>query len=115
MGLGPNEQRLLGQIERALHGSDPKLAAKLAAFNRLTFHEAMPRRERLLHPPSRVVRFAPVAMAAFVVFLISVTVLSRIGPSRGSSAAACGIAWVPGCQAGGASPHPAHGVATVRR
>ena len=54
MGLGPNEQRLLGQIERALHGSDPKLAAKLAAFNRLTFHEAMPRRERLLHPPSRV-------------------------------------------------------------
>ena len=102
MGLGPNEQRLLGQIERALHGSDPKLAAKLAVFNRLTFHEAMPLRERFLHPPSRVVRFAPVA-------------LSRIGPSRGGSAAACGIAWVPGCQAGRASPHPAHGVATVRR
>ena len=120
MGLGPNEQRLLGQIERALHGSDPKLAAKLAAFNRLTFHEAMPLRERLLQPPSRAVRFAPVAMAAFVMFmiLISVTVLSRIGPSRGGSAAACGIAWVPGCQAGGASPHggrPAHGAATVRR
>ena len=129
MGLGPNEQRLLGQIERALHGSDPKLAAKLAAFNRLTYHEAMPLRERLSRPPSRgarpsqvarpsrVVRFAPVAMAAFVVFmiLISVTVLSRVGPSRAGSAAACGIAWVPGCQAGGASPHPAHGVATVRR
>ncbi len=117
MGLGPNEQRLLGQIERALHGSDPKLAAKLAAFNRLTFHEAMPLRERLLHPPSRVVRFAPVAMAAFVVFMIviSVTVLSRVGPSRADSAAACGIAWVQGCQAGVASPHPAHGVATVRR
>ena len=48
MGLGPSEQRLLGQIERALHGSDPKLAAKLATFNRLTFHEAMPLRERLL-------------------------------------------------------------------
>jgi hypothetical protein len=124
MGLGPNEQRLLGQIERALHGSDPKLAAKLATFNRLTLHEAMPLRERLLRPPSRVarpsrpsrvVRFAPVAMAAFVVFMIviSVTVLSRIGPTRGSSAAACGIAWVEGCQ--GASPHPAHGAATVRR
>ena len=121
MGLGPNEQRLLAQIERALHGSDPKLAAKLAVFNRLTFHEAMPLRERLLRPPSRVarpsrvVRFAPVAMAAFVVFmiLISVTVLSRMGPSRAGSAAACGIAWVQGCQ--GLSPHPAHGVATVRR
>ena len=123
MGLGPNEQRLLGQIEQALHGTDPKLAAKLATFNRLTLHEAMPLRERVLRPPSRVarpsrvVRFAPVVMAAFVMFmiLISVTVLSRIGPSRGGSAAACGIAWIPGCQAGGASPHPAHGAATVRR
>ena len=85
MGLGPNEQRLLGQIERALRGSDPKLAATLANFNRLTFHEAMPLRERLLRPPSRVVRFAPVAIAAWVMFmiLISVTVLSRIEPGQG--------------------------------
>ena len=123
MGLGPNEQRLLGQIERALHGSDPKLAAKLATFNRLTLHEAMPLRERLLRPPSRVarpsrlpvVRFAPVAMAAFVVFMIA-HLGYRAEPHRadpGSSAAACGIAWVEGCQ--GASPHPAHGAATVRR
>jgi|SRR5271165_4839404 len=117
MGLGPNEQHLLGQIERALRGSDPKLAAKLATFNRLTFNEAMPLRERLLHPPSRLVRFAPVAMAAFVMFmiLISVTVLSRIGPAKVSSAAACGIAWVQGCQAGGVPPHPAHGVVNARR
>ena len=117
MGLGPNEQRLLSQIERALGGSDPKLAAKLANFNRLTFHEAMPLRERLLHPPSRVVRFAPVVMAAFVVFmiLISVTVLSRIGPAKGSPAAACGIAWVRGCQAGGVSPPAARSVNSVGR
>ena len=115
MGLGPNEQRLLGQIERALHGSDPKLAAKLATFNRLTSSEAMPLRERLLHSPSRVVRWAPVAMAAFVMFmiLISVTVLSRIGPAKGS-AAACGIAWVQGCQAG-APPKAVHSVVNVRR
>jgi hypothetical protein len=117
MGLGPNEQRLLGQIERALRGSDPKLAATLANFNRLTFHEAMPMRERLLHPPSRVVRFAPVAIAAFVIFmiLISVTVLSRIGPAKGNSPAACEIAWVQGCRAGGVSPHAAHGVVNIRR
>ena len=117
MGLGPGEQRLLGQIERALRGSDPKLAAKLATFNRLTFHEAMPLRERLLHPPSRVIRFAPLAMAAFVMFmlLISVTVLSRIGPAKASSTAACGIAWVQGCQAAGASPHAVHAVVNVRR
>jgi hypothetical protein len=116
MGLGPNEQRLLDQIERALHGSDAKLAAKLATFNRLTFHEAMPLRERLLHSPSRVVRWAPVAMAAFVMFmiLISVTVLSRIGPAKGSSGAACGIAWVQGCQAG-PPPKAVHSVVNVRR
>jgi hypothetical protein len=117
MGLGPNEQHLLGQIERALRGSDPKLAATLANFNRLTFHEAMPLRERLLHPPSRVVRFAPVALAAFVMFmiLISVTVLSRIGPAKGSVPAACGIARVQGCQAAGVSRHAAHGVVSTRR
>ncbi len=116
MGLGPNEQRLLAQIERALHGSDPKLAAKLATFNRLTSSEAMPLRERLLHSPSRVVRWAPVAVAAFVMFmiLISVTVLSRIGPAKGSSAAACGIAWVQGCQAG-PPPKAVHSVVNVRR
>ncbi len=117
MGLGPNEQRLLGQIERALGGSDPKLAAKLAGFNRLTVHEAMPMGERLLHPPSRVVRFAPVVIAAFVMFmiLISVTVLSRIGPSKGSGAAACEIVLVQGCQAGGVSPQAAHDVVNIRR
>ena len=47
--------------------------------------------------------------------LISVTVLSRIGPSKGSGTAACGIAWVQGCQAAGASPHAVHAAVTVRR
>jgi Protein of unknown function (DUF3040) len=117
MGLGPNEQRLLSQIEGALRGSDPTLAAKLASFNRLTVHEAMPMRERLLHPPSRVVRFAPVALAAFVMFmiLISVTVLSRIGPDKGNGAAACRIALVQGCQAGRVSPQAARDVVNIRR
>jgi hypothetical protein len=118
MGLGPGEQRLLGQIERALRGSDPKLAAKLATFNRLTFHEAMPLRERLLQPASRVIRFAPLAMVTFVIFmlLISVTVLSRIGPAKAAAGtAACGIAWVQGCPAAGPSPYAVHGVVSVRR
>ena len=117
MGLGPNEQRLLGQIERALRGSDPKLAAEFATFNRRNFHEAMPLRERLLHPPSRAVRLAPIAVAAFVLsmILISVTVLSRMGPAKENPAAACGIAWVQGCQAGGVSPHAARGVVDVGR
>jgi DUF3040 family protein len=106
MGLGRSEQRLLGQIERALHLSDPKLAAALASFNRRVSHLEMPLRERLR--PSRVVQYAPVVMAAFVLFmiLISVTVLSRLGPSTGHSDAACGIAWVRGCSS--APAHSAH-------
>jgi Protein of unknown function (DUF3040) len=117
MGLGPNEQRLLTQIERVLRGSDPKLAGKLAMFNRLTSREEMPLWERLLPRPSKLVRFAPMAMAAFVVcmLVVSVTVLSRIGPSAGTADAACGIAWVQGCHAAGTSPHPAHGPATAKR
>ena len=117
MGLGPNEQRLLGQIERALRGSDPKLAANLANFNRLTVHEAMPVRERLRRPRSRVVRFAPVVLAAFVMFmiLISVTVLSRIGPAKGGGSAACRIVLLQGCQAGGVPPQAAHDVVNIRR
>jgi hypothetical protein len=103
MGLGRSEQRLLAQIERALHLSDPKLAAALASFNRRVAHLDMPLRERLR--PSRVVQYAPVAMAAFVLFmiLISATVLSRLGPTTTPSNAACGIAWVQGC-----SSAPAH-------
>jgi DUF3040 family protein len=106
MGLGRSEQRLLSQIERALHGSDPKLAAALASFNRRVSHLEMPLRERLR--PSRVVQYAPVAMAVFVLFmiLISVTVLSRLGPSAGRSNAACGIAWVQGCSS--TQTHSAH-------
>ena len=97
MGLGRSEQRLLGQIERALHLSDPKLAAALASFNRRVSHLEMPLRERLR--PSRAVQYAPVVMAVFVLsmILVSATVLSRLGPTSGRADAACGIAWVQGC------------------
>ena len=112
MGLGRSEQRLLSQIERALHGSDPKLAAALTSFNRRVSHLEMPLRERLR--PSRMVQYAPVAMAVFVLFMIviSVTVLSRVGPASGQADAACGIAWVQGCAS--APAHTAHGTTANR-
>ena len=99
MGLGRSEQRLLSQIERALRGSDPKLVAALASFNRRVAHLEMPLRERL--NPSRVVRYAPVAMVVFVLcmILVSATVLGRLGPPSGRVDAACGIAYVAGCPA----------------
>jgi Protein of unknown function (DUF3040) len=56
MALAADEERALSRIEEELRRSDPKLAAKLAMFNRLTRSEAMPQRE-LLTPPSRLRRF----------------------------------------------------------
>ncbi|HEX4257995.1 MAG TPA: DUF3040 domain-containing protein [Streptosporangiaceae bacterium] len=110
MGLGRSEQRLLSQIERALRGSDPKLAAALTSFNRRVSHLQMPHWERLR--PSRVVQYAPVAMAVFVLsmILISATVLSRLGPTSSQADAACGIAWMQGCPAA-ASAHATHSTA----
>jgi hypothetical protein len=57
------------------------------------------------------------AMAAFVLCMIvvSVTVLSRIGPPAGQANAACGIAWIQGCQTLAAAPHPAHAPAGTKR
>ncbi|HEY1675020.1 MAG TPA: DUF3040 domain-containing protein [Streptosporangiaceae bacterium] len=111
MGLGRSERRLLSQIERALRGSDPKLAHALTSFSRRMSHLQMPHWERLR--PSRVVQYAPVAMCVFVLsmILISATVLSRLGPPPGQAdAAACGIAWVQGCSATApaATTHTAH-------
>jgi hypothetical protein len=107
MGLAPREQRLLSQIERALRGSDPRLAGALTAFNRVTSRMAMPHRERLPHRPSRLVRFAPIVMAVFLlcVIAIPVAVLGGTGQAAGSTGSACGIA-LACCQ-----PASAHGSA----
>jgi hypothetical protein len=50
MALAADEERALTRIEEELSRSDPKLAAKLAMFNRLTRAEAMPERELLTTP-----------------------------------------------------------------
>ena len=49
MGLPVRQRRVLGRIESALRGSDPKLAALYAIFARLTRDEEMPRAEQLRH------------------------------------------------------------------
>ena len=46
MALAADEERALARIEEELCRSDPRLAAKLSMFNRLTRTEAMPERER---------------------------------------------------------------------
>ncbi|HEY0717260.1 MAG TPA: DUF3040 domain-containing protein [Streptosporangiaceae bacterium] len=50
MTLAAGEQRTLAKIEGNLRRSDPKLAAMLSTFNRLTRAEEMPRREFLAAP-----------------------------------------------------------------
>src|ERR1700749_3075065 len=55
MALAADEERALSRIEEELRRSDPRLAAKLSMFNRLTRSEAMPQRE-LLTAPGRLRR-----------------------------------------------------------
>jgi hypothetical protein len=49
MGLPARQRRVLGRIEGALRGSDPRLAAIYSIFARLTRDEEMPRIEQLRH------------------------------------------------------------------
>lgn len=49
MGLPARQRRMLGRIEIALRGSDPRLAALYSIFARLTRDEEMPRIEQLRH------------------------------------------------------------------
>jgi hypothetical protein len=49
MGLPARQRRVLGRIECALRGSDPRLAALYSIFARLTREEEMPRIEQLRH------------------------------------------------------------------
>jgi hypothetical protein len=51
MSLSFRERRQLGRIGRTAGRSDPRLAAMLAIFGRLTATEPMPRHEHLRPPP----------------------------------------------------------------
>jgi hypothetical protein len=109
MGLAPGEQRALKQIDEELCRSDPKLAALLTTFTRLTCHEDMPRREFLLgrrwrfrqlfpKAPPRIVSFIPVAMAAFALGLI-VMIFAVFGhSSRPAGRLSCGVPSLASCE-----------------
>lgn len=47
LSLNAHDRLALAQIEEELAGADPKFAAELSAFSRLTDGEAMPERERI--------------------------------------------------------------------
>jgi hypothetical protein len=52
MSLPLTEWRALHRIDKAMHRSDPQLAAALAIFSRLTAGEVMPTHERTCRPDS---------------------------------------------------------------
>jgi hypothetical protein len=55
MGLPARQRRMLGRIEFALRGSDPRLAALYSIFARLNREEEMPRIEQLRHGVAKVI------------------------------------------------------------
>ncbi|HEX4256148.1 MAG TPA: hypothetical protein VH089_13725 [Streptosporangiaceae bacterium] len=100
MALAADEERALSRIEEELRRCDPKLAAKLAMFNRLTQSEAMPQRE-LLTAPSRLRRLFASAGIRAARWRLYPPVPPR-GPGLTSSP---GPATRPGR---GAQPEPGH-------
>jgi hypothetical protein len=136
MGLRPDEERILGQIERTLSACDPKLAEVLSMFTPLTAHERIPAEGRPLEVPAarngaalraasrpglmspkgkmprRISRILQVVLVMVTtgLFAVCLITLSGTGGSREVSPAACTAAWtyVPPCQAGGFSDQVHH-------
>lgn len=111
MSLAPGEQRALIQIEGVLCRSDPKLAAMLSTFNRLTCHEGMPRREFLFGRSSRLRRLfpesslplisvIPLAVTAFVLGLIVMffALIGHVGRPAAAHGTACGTMSLRACR-----------------
>lgn len=120
MGLPARQRRVLGRIEGALRGSDPRLAALYSIFARLTREEEMPRIEELRHRAalrlSRVrLRLASAAAVAgrFVprpraVLLLPLALCLAIASIvLGIRAAGHGPNCTPVMQVSAASTHPA--------
>jgi hypothetical protein len=119
VSLSVREQHALHGIEDRLIGSDPKLAALLATFNRLASDEEMPsgemfiatgrdrRRARELRPGPGLRRAAPLMWV--LIAILAITTLAAI--SGRASRNACLKSWTMTC----VSPAPAHSSSPVRQ
>ena len=116
MSLSTREQQALEGIENRLAGSDPKLAALLVTFARLTSGEAMPAREEVREDARlpgrwtrRVFRRARRLLAAYAGLdhalallwvLVAVGVIAvAVALSGGGRAGACVRSWPVTCTA----------------
>jgi hypothetical protein len=105
MGLPARQRRMLGRIEIALRGSDPRLAGLYSIFARLTRDEEIPRIEQLRHgiakmivrsrlwlydlgpavvrliPRRRAALLFPVALGLMIASIVFAAVTSGSGPS----------------------------------
>jgi len=88
MGLSSRERHALDSIEGALAGSDPRLAAMLTAFTRLSAGERMPELERIpagrRHPHHGERRTGWQRAGLVICLLISIALIAAAAASRGS-------------------------------
>lgn len=117
MSLSAREQQALERIEAGLAGSDPKLAAMLDTFTRLTSEGDMPAGEQVRKIQRRRVRMRPRHRPASahlraspwlptIILLIvaaAITVAACLG--GGASIQTCARTWTFAC-VGPVAPHP---------
>jgi Protein of unknown function (DUF3040) len=116
MSLSTREQQVLDSIENRLAGSDPRLAALLATFARLTSGEPMPAREEIRMQARLVFGRARRLLVAFtglnhvlalLWMLVAVGLIAlAVVVSGGGSGGPCVRPWLVACTA----PAPAHPV-----
>jgi hypothetical protein len=119
MSLSAREQHALGGIEDGLARSDPKLAAMLATFTRLTSGEEMPAGEEVtaVRPDTRglrrLFRWPGVRYTVPLLWmLIAIAVIAfAVAASRGGGRIGCLKSWTVAC----VSPVPAHSSGSARK
>lgn len=91
MSIPRHEQRKLDSIEAALHRNDPRLAARLASFGRLTVVDRLLARARMYPRRNRVRRVMwVIVLAALVGMLVTVCLLAGLAvPASATPASTC--------------------------
>jgi Protein of unknown function (DUF3040) len=111
VSLSAHEQQVLNRIEDRLSGSDPKLAALLATFARLTAGEEMPVREKIQERGRRLSRSRVWLAFWLLIGVALIAVAVAVSSGSGGSQAVCAGPWAVACAghsaARSATPRPA--------
>jgi hypothetical protein len=106
MSITPREQQALERIEAGLTGADPKLAAMLATFTRLTSDEKMPAGEQVRTVSRPGVRTRqgrgrasahPWLPTTAVLLIVTVLIAVTAALAGGADSGACARSWALTC------------------